>query len=410
MAEEGDAQEGELDAEPSLGSLADQLDYLFRHVHGRDRGEYSYREVAAGIEAAGGPTISPTYLMYLRKGERTNPSLQHLKALAAFFGVPAAYFLDKETTERVVQELDLLVALRDAGVRTLALRAADLSPDGVAALTLMAEEVRRAEHEQGAGKATRRGPGRRQSRPNQTQRPGRKKDRLRAGRWTRVGGLATVCDRVGRASSEPPSGALSLTAHVRDQVPLSLRSDAMSVARREATIQALGTPSPRPETERLDYLFRHIHSRDGGEYSYREVADKIKEAGGPVMSPTRLKYLREGQRENMRLQESGSGRVFPRALTAYFVDAYCAAKFAVRGFSESLRHELAMANSPVRVSVVHPGGVLTNIVRNSRTGVGVTDNARRSQSIERFDAIAKTTPPAAAQRIILGIEKISRGF
>src|SRR6266446_9664779 len=85
--------------------------------------------------------------------------------------------------------------------------------------------------------------------------------------------------------------------------------------------------------------------------------------------------------------------------------AYCAAKFAVRGFSESLRHELAMANSPVKLSVVHPGGVSTNIVRNSRTGVGVTDNARRAQSIDRFDAIAKTTPPIAAQRIITGIEK-----
>src|SRR6267378_469697 len=85
--------------------------------------------------------------------------------------------------------------------------------------------------------------------------------------------------------------------------------------------------------------------------------------------------------------------------------AYCAAKFAVRGFSESLRHELAMANSPVKLSVVHPGGVSTNIARNSRTGAGVTDNARRAQSIDRFDAIAKTTPPAAAQRIITGIEK-----
>jgi NADP-dependent 3-hydroxy acid dehydrogenase YdfG len=50
--------------------------------------------------------------------------------------------------------------------------------------------------------------------------------------------------------------------------------------------------------------------------------------------------------------------------------AYCAAKFAVRGFSESLRHELAVANSPVKLSVVHPGGVLTNIVRNSRAGGG----------------------------------------
>jgi short-subunit dehydrogenase len=85
--------------------------------------------------------------------------------------------------------------------------------------------------------------------------------------------------------------------------------------------------------------------------------------------------------------------------------AYCAAKFAVRGFSESLRHELQMANSPVKLSVVHPGGVSTNIVRNSRAGVGVTDNARRAQTIERFDAVAKTTPAAAALRIITGIEK-----
>jgi short-subunit dehydrogenase len=85
--------------------------------------------------------------------------------------------------------------------------------------------------------------------------------------------------------------------------------------------------------------------------------------------------------------------------------AYAAAKFAVRGFSESLRHELQMAASPVRLSVVHPGGVSTNIVRNSRAGTGVTDNARRAQTIERFDAVAKTTPAAAALRIITGIEK-----
>jgi short-subunit dehydrogenase len=85
--------------------------------------------------------------------------------------------------------------------------------------------------------------------------------------------------------------------------------------------------------------------------------------------------------------------------------AYSSAKFAVRGFSESLRHELQMASSPIRLSVVHPGGILTNIVRNSRAGVGVTDNERRAQTIERFDAIAKTTPREAALRIIRGIEK-----
>jgi short-subunit dehydrogenase len=85
--------------------------------------------------------------------------------------------------------------------------------------------------------------------------------------------------------------------------------------------------------------------------------------------------------------------------------AYVASKFAVRGFSESLRHELQAAGSPVRLSVVHPGGVATNIVRNARSGHGVTDNARRAQSIERFDQLAKTTPLAAALRIIVGIEK-----
>jgi short-subunit dehydrogenase len=85
--------------------------------------------------------------------------------------------------------------------------------------------------------------------------------------------------------------------------------------------------------------------------------------------------------------------------------AYAAAKFAVRGFSESLRHELQMAASPVRLSVVHPGGVSTNIVRNSRAGSLVADNERRAQTIERFDALVQTTPKDAALTIIKGIEK-----
>jgi short-subunit dehydrogenase len=85
--------------------------------------------------------------------------------------------------------------------------------------------------------------------------------------------------------------------------------------------------------------------------------------------------------------------------------AYAAAKFAVRGFSESLRHELRMENSAIRLSVVHPGGVATNIARNSRTGSGMTDNSRRIDAIERFETVAQTTPEAAALRIIKGIEK-----
>lgn len=85
--------------------------------------------------------------------------------------------------------------------------------------------------------------------------------------------------------------------------------------------------------------------------------------------------------------------------------AYAAAKFAVRGFSESLRHELRAANSPIRLSVVYPGGIATNIVRNSHMGSGIADDARRTESIERFDNAARTTPAAAAIRIAEGIER-----
>jgi short-subunit dehydrogenase len=85
--------------------------------------------------------------------------------------------------------------------------------------------------------------------------------------------------------------------------------------------------------------------------------------------------------------------------------AYCASKFAVRGFSESLRHELEAAGSPVRISVVHPGGVATNIARNSRNGGASFDNARRVEAIERFEKVATKSPTTAAIRIIEGIEK-----
>ena len=85
--------------------------------------------------------------------------------------------------------------------------------------------------------------------------------------------------------------------------------------------------------------------------------------------------------------------------------AYTAAKFAVRGFSESLRHELEMNKSAVRLSVVHPGGIATQIARNAAVGAQMTDNKRRAESIDRFEKIAKTPPASAAKRIIEGIEK-----
>jgi short-subunit dehydrogenase len=85
--------------------------------------------------------------------------------------------------------------------------------------------------------------------------------------------------------------------------------------------------------------------------------------------------------------------------------AYAASKFAVRGFSEALRHELAMNKSTARLSVVHPGGVKTNIARRARTGTQLRESISMSEVGERFERLARTTPAAAAKRIIRGIER-----
>lgn len=80
--------------------------------------------------------------------------------------------------------------------------------------------------------------------------------------------------------------------------------------------------------------------------------------------------------------------------------AYCASKFAVRGFTESLRHELVGTN--VTVTCVLPGGVRTNIVRNSRVGENAADEWKQ-QGVKLFDKIAKTAPEDAAEDIIAAI-------
>jgi len=83
--------------------------------------------------------------------------------------------------------------------------------------------------------------------------------------------------------------------------------------------------------------------------------------------------------------------------------AYNAAKFAVRGFTESLRQEMVIGGFPVGVTCVHPGGIKTNIVAHSR-GAGATD-AERAEAHKQFQKIAITRPEGAAKAIIRGVEE-----
>lgn len=126
-------------------TLAGKLDYLFSTFHPADRGPYSNEEVASAIRETGGPTISGTYIWYLRKGERDNPTVKHIEALARFFGVPPAYFFNDETAAQVSAELNLLNTLKDARVQAMALRVAGLSAESLDSIAEVVERVRKLE-------------------------------------------------------------------------------------------------------------------------------------------------------------------------------------------------------------------------------------------------------------------------
>jgi len=82
--------------------------------------------------------------------------------------------------------------------------------------------------------------------------------------------------------------------------------------------------------------------------------------------------------------------------------AYNSAKFAVRGFTESLRQELILNHDPVKVTAVHPGGIKTAIARNGLTAEGV-DPAAQSTFFDK--RLASTTPRRAAEIILDGVRK-----
>ncbi len=127
-------------------TLADKVNYLFASVRppGEDR-EYTNSEVA---QATG---VSGSYIGYLRKGVRDNPTVDAVQALARHFGVRPSYLVDDEMDAEqeaaVEAQLRLCRALSYPGIEALAMRAAEaeLSPAALDAVAAMIEQVQRLE-------------------------------------------------------------------------------------------------------------------------------------------------------------------------------------------------------------------------------------------------------------------------
>ena len=79
---------------------------------------------------------------------------------------------------------------------------------------------------------------------------------------------------------------------------------------------------------------------------------------------------------------------------------YCVSKYAVRGFTESLRLELSATN--VAVTCVHPGGIDTDIAKN---GIHYKD---KEQAVEHFKKMVITSSDKAARIIIKAIRRKSK--
>jgi NAD(P)-dependent dehydrogenase (short-subunit alcohol dehydrogenase family) len=110
-----------------------------------------------------------------------------------------------------------------------------------------------------------------------------------------------------------------------------------------------------------------------------------------------LPLLRASDRAQLVNISSLFGLIAPPGQTAY-----CAAKFAVRGFSESLRHELE--GTSIGVTTVHPGGVATSIAKNARHAEAQTE-ADLAEAHRRYERLLRMPPEEAGEIIVKAIEQ-----
>lgn len=115
-------------------SFADRLNKLFTGEADGSGRRYTAEAISDRCAQLGTP-ISVAYLYHLRRGARTNPGRDKVVALAKAFGVSPGYFFQLEDTSPAEEEDHAVrIAMGHARVRSITLRAAELSPDFLAAL------------------------------------------------------------------------------------------------------------------------------------------------------------------------------------------------------------------------------------------------------------------------------------
>ncbi|MCP4130415.1 MAG: SDR family oxidoreductase [bacterium] len=113
------------------------------------------------------------------------------------------------------------------------------------------------------------------------------------------------------------------------------------------------------------------------------------------------------------IKKTGEGRIVNISSVFGLVgiptqSAYCATKFAVRGFTESLQQELELIEGDIMAISVHPGGIKTNIMHGSRIEASNNLVGEKEKAVAKFDKIAQTSAHEAALQILNAIKKNSK--
>ena len=217
-------------------------------------------------------------------------------------------------------------------------------------------------------------------------------------------GRALAVDLAGRgatlALSDVDTVGLAETARLASSLGAEVKSDHLDVTQREAVYAYADAVVAR--FGKVNQLYNNAGIAYHGEFERSEFKDieRIVDVDfWGVVNGTKA-FL-------PHLIASGDGHLINVSSLFGLVGipgqtAYNAAKFAVRGFTESLRQEMLIAKHPVRVTCVHPGGIKTAIARNA----AVPDGDDQQSFAQFFDSkLARTTPEAAAKTILRGVRK-----
>jgi NAD(P)-dependent dehydrogenase (short-subunit alcohol dehydrogenase family) len=192
------------------------------------------------------------------------------------------------------------------------------------------------------------------------------------------------------------------TNHAAPKSSLRITEHHLDVADRSAV--AAFPEEVRAAHESVDILVNNAGVAIGGTFETVSEEDfewlfEINFWGVVRMTRAFLPLLRKSDDARIVNLSSIFGLISPAGQAAY-----SASKFAVRGFSNSLRHELASSN--VGVTVVHPGGVATSIAESARLPKGMP-----AEEIAQRRAVAKKAlrlpPHEAGEIIVKGIERRS---